>query len=830
MTDKIDPTSRGMAQPTGDAGQNAGISDWSSPTSLGNSRWLRHAVPGLVPQSRLGQRTHLLLRNMYERRMSFIGRLHRNWAQPEASEAGARNNNWVLRWHFKNKTANGSAGKLSKASTDVDLEAWTGAVMGTGTASASENGPDSGLRVVAAPVRTDRATSARSYITTSTPTVWKENVQVAMVAAPSKTRLEEGVLQKAPGNGSLLASTEPVPMFAPATLSSHDAWRLPLQRDTATALQHRTSTSAGVRQSMSTTATNYGLPRSELSSEIMHSGNYWNVIHTNIALPRFAVTSAPVTGTQIGIGVGPVLSRLSAHSAKWTDSTAALGRLGRPLSVDQAPSRISKETAQLSTEPLSFILRSSPASQAFHGATTLEFQSQEGAFVLPTESVMPIATPVHIHRPGATWSAGPALLQSKSSAPTMISAYSTGEAAPDQSNGHVLAQSQSKASKENVDARYSNAGAIAIRGPNETVPNSSTQAGMLEGSDPLSKTDAARIQRMPFDLPEKFSDSARRALTDDERWHTTRVIHSTQTTLGHGDQWTQRELVIARSGGASPQPFSTVRGATRPLPLLHSDLATPGLIADEPIIARSLVAELQNGPAEAETLVWAPRHPNAVDNVMAPTPNAELQSARVPAEMPVLARSAIPVEGPETAEKVSASPNLASLLVQRRQEGLSLHSTAVTPTAGGKTRNFVRVHDRVANDGTGLTITAALRVYGDAHAPNQPDVRLAADRGSGVDSYQFPFRQRVYARQASVSNAVTSPLTHIERSGDGYDVVPNPSESSRVSGGESRTASATADHPGDKRQELDEITEQVWHSIMNKLLIEQERRGIGKWP
>jgi hypothetical protein len=65
---------------------------------------------------------------------------------------------------------------------------------------------------------------------------------------------------------------------------------------------------------------------------------------------------------------------------------------------------------------------------------------------------------------------------------------------------------------------------------------------------------------------------------------------------------------------------------------------------------------------------------------------------------------------------------------------------------------------------------------------------------------------------------------------DRYGVVPAPNEISRQASGvlpgeASRTAVSPSGQP-----DSDEIAEHAWRMMAERLVIEQERRGLAKWP
>jgi hypothetical protein len=107
---------------------------------------------------------------------------------------------------------------------------------------------------------------------------------------------------------------------------------------------------------------------------------------------------------------------------------------------------------------------------------------------------------------------------------------------------------------------------------------------------------------------------------------------------------------------------------------------------------------------------------------------------------------------------------------------------------------------------------------------------MAGGGQADVPADRRPVVQRLRAGQAIAGPASPAAVgriddsIHIGRVPEHHGVVPVPGEAAGAAQAPARPEKAH-DQP-----DLEQLTEQVWRSIMDRLVVEQERRGMSKWP
>lgn len=202
---------------------------------------------------------------------------------------------------------------------------------------------------------------------------------------------------------------------------------------------------------------------------------------------------------------------------------------------------------------------------------------------------------------------------------------------------------------------------------------------------------------------------------------------------------------------------------------------------------------------------------------------------------------------PSAGFKEYASPSDATLLARADEaahndgngaeqrvlaERARLSSSARNPATSGDFRGFRKALDRTADGHTDQLVTAASRANG---ASARVDRTVAAP-GQYVKRSVVQ-HQRVPESAYPVTPAISSDASfaapaHMQSLEDEYGVVPV-AGAAHANANHATNAATRSGAPGAKAQDganVEELTEQVWRSILDKLALEQERRGFSQWP
>lgn len=136
---------------------------------------------------------------------------------------------------------------------------------------------------------------------------------------------------------------------------------------------------------------------------------------------------------------------------------------------------------------------------------------------------------------------------------------------------------------------------------------------------------------------------------------------------------------------------------------------------------------------------------------------------------------------------------------------------------------------------TGTLFTAGAHVSGSRHETQSFQGNLGTSSKWTHEAAEWPLAvmRRAPAQLMRASGDTTATATHFSYPAtpeDRYGVVPAPNEISRqASDALPREASPTAAFPSGQ-PDSDEIAEHAWRIMAERLVIEQERRGLAKWP
>jgi hypothetical protein len=181
----------------------------------------------------------------------------------------------------------------------------------------------------------------------------------------------------------------------------------------------------------------------------------------------------------------------------------------------------------------------------------------------------------------------------------------------------------------------------------------------------------------------------------------------------------------------------------------------------------------------------------------------------------------------------SATPSTAPAPADYVNRSLHLKSLALPYSAYPSTRHVIarsaeQPRLSISKDGARISTSAGSGRENRSSSLDQVTIPLQSDETAGFNGRPLAILQRSQQKLMRESSEEASALTASDRPEDRYGLASPPSESviTQVNRGGKATTPESA--PG--QLDPDETVEQAWRIMTERLVIEQERRGLAKWP
>lgn len=265
---------------------------------------------------------------------------------------------------------------------------------------------------------------------------------------------------------------------------------------------------------------------------------------------------------------------------------------------------------------------------------------------------------------------------------------------------------------------------------------------------------------------------------------------------------------------------------------------TPGITGAAPRVDRSIgYADGPSSPASLPLTIHGRRHLTA-----GYTPALNMQSDRAASDTTAIGSAvATPTTAADFNQPFPAIPGFMEgavgvpPMLQRLMKNLNPVPLPLSRATSGQATPWPINRQSMSAGNAGTLFTAGANMSGSRHdaKPFQGSLGASSKGTHGVAERPLAVMQRAPAQLMRASGGTTGASTHFSYPAtpeDRYGVVPAPNEISRqasdaLPGEASRTAVSPSGQP-----DSDEIAEHAWRMMAERLVIEQERRGLAKWP